>query len=195
MPSPVYERRRPETTLYHVVQENLDTLYGAVEDGALAIALPKFVRKELEGYLECGLLCHGFARLKCPAPERSATLDVLATDGELFLVMDYVMGESLARLARTMVDTGLPSKTCARRREAALRPHPSCSGSATSLQASNRLGKGARAPCKCTAPRSPDIRQLVKSGLIRLRSLGLGAFALLFAAFNFSGLIRALKDT
>jgi hypothetical protein len=36
-----------------------------VEDGALAIALPKFVKKELEGYLECGLLCHGFARLKC----------------------------------------------------------------------------------------------------------------------------------
>ena len=65
MASLVYERRRPETsTLYHVVQENLDTLYGAVEDGALAIALPKFVRKELEGYLECGLLCHGFARLK-----------------------------------------------------------------------------------------------------------------------------------
>ena len=62
----VYERRRPETsTLYHVVQENLDTLYGAVEDGALAIALPKFVKKELEGYLACGLLCHGFARLKC----------------------------------------------------------------------------------------------------------------------------------
>ena len=29
-------------------------LYGAVEDGALAIALPKFVKKELEGYLECG---------------------------------------------------------------------------------------------------------------------------------------------
>ena len=66
MASLVYERRRPETsTLYHVVQENLDTLYGAVEDGALAIALPKFVKKELEGYLECGLLCHGFARLKC----------------------------------------------------------------------------------------------------------------------------------
>ena len=33
--------------------------------GPLAIALPKFVRKELEGYLACGLLCHGFARLKC----------------------------------------------------------------------------------------------------------------------------------
>ena len=27
--------------------------------------MPKFVKKELEGYLECGLLCHAFARLKC----------------------------------------------------------------------------------------------------------------------------------
>ena len=28
-------------------------------------ALPPFVRRELEGYLDCGLLCRGFARLKC----------------------------------------------------------------------------------------------------------------------------------
>ena len=41
------------------------TLVGAVEDGALAIALPKFVKKELEGYLDCGLLCRGFARVQC----------------------------------------------------------------------------------------------------------------------------------
>ena len=66
MPSPVvYERRKPaETTLYQVVQDNLATLYGAVDDGALAIALPRFVKKELEGYLDCGLLCRasrGFA--------------------------------------------------------------------------------------------------------------------------------------
>ncbi len=61
-----YERRRPEeTTLYQVVQDNLATLYGAVDDGAVAIALPRFVRKELEGYLDCGLLCRGFARLRC----------------------------------------------------------------------------------------------------------------------------------
>jgi hypothetical protein len=52
----VYERRRPEeTTLYQVVADNLATLYGAVDDGALPIALPRFVRKELEGYLDCGL--------------------------------------------------------------------------------------------------------------------------------------------
>jgi hypothetical protein len=33
-----YERRRPEaTTLYQVVQDNLETLYGAVDDGAVKL--------------------------------------------------------------------------------------------------------------------------------------------------------------
>ena len=67
-PAAVYARRRPEeTTLYKVVQANLATLYGAVDDNALAIRLPGFVRKELEGYLDCGLLCRGFARVQCGA--------------------------------------------------------------------------------------------------------------------------------
>lgn len=65
-PAVVYTRRRPEeTTLYQVVADNLATLYGAVDDGAVRIALPRFVRKELDGYLDCGLLCRGFARLRC----------------------------------------------------------------------------------------------------------------------------------
>jgi hypothetical protein len=60
----VYARRRPEqTTLYAVVRDNIETLYAATrESGA---ELPKFVRAELEGYLGCGLLCRGFAHLKC----------------------------------------------------------------------------------------------------------------------------------
>ena len=68
MPSPavVYERRRPEqSTLYKVVQDNLATLYEAVDDGALPIRLPDFVRKELEGFLDCGLLCRGGAHVQC----------------------------------------------------------------------------------------------------------------------------------
>jgi hypothetical protein len=56
----VYEHRRPESlALYKVVVDNLSTLYGAVDDGALRIALPKFVRKELEDFLACGMLCWG----------------------------------------------------------------------------------------------------------------------------------------
>ena len=47
-----YVPRRPEAmALYKVVQDNLSTLYGAVDDGALKIALPKLVRKELEDFL------------------------------------------------------------------------------------------------------------------------------------------------
>jgi hypothetical protein len=56
-------RHRPETTtLYEIVRENLATFYGAVDDGALAITLPAFVRAELDGYLDCGLLCRGSTR-------------------------------------------------------------------------------------------------------------------------------------
>jgi hypothetical protein len=51
--------------LYEVVRDNLETLYGAIEDGAIAVRIPKHARKELEVYLSCGLLSRGFARLKC----------------------------------------------------------------------------------------------------------------------------------
>jgi Transposase zinc-binding domain len=62
----VYRRHRPETTaLYEVVRDNLETLLGAIDDGALAVRIPKHARAELLAYLDCGLLCRGFARLKC----------------------------------------------------------------------------------------------------------------------------------
>jgi hypothetical protein len=48
-----------------VVRENLLTLYAASEQG-FASALPKFVKEELEGFVNCGLLCRGFALLACP---------------------------------------------------------------------------------------------------------------------------------
>jgi hypothetical protein len=38
-----------------------------VDDGAVKLSLPRFVKKELEGYLDCGLPCRGFARLRCDA--------------------------------------------------------------------------------------------------------------------------------
>ncbi|MCC6649239.1 MAG: hypothetical protein IT374_27175 [Polyangiaceae bacterium] len=60
--SRTYTRRRPEATaLYEVVRDNLETLYGAIDDGALAVKIPKHARKELEAYLDCGLLCRATA--------------------------------------------------------------------------------------------------------------------------------------
>jgi hypothetical protein len=37
-----YQRHRPETSaLYEVVRDNLETLYGAIGDGAIAVRIPK----------------------------------------------------------------------------------------------------------------------------------------------------------
>jgi hypothetical protein len=36
---------------------HLDTLYCAMDDGAMDVRLPKHAKKELEAYLDCGLLC------------------------------------------------------------------------------------------------------------------------------------------
>jgi hypothetical protein len=58
-----YQRHRPETSaLYEVVRDSLETLYGAIGDGAIAVRIPKHARKELEAYLDCGLLCRGTRR-------------------------------------------------------------------------------------------------------------------------------------
>ena len=39
-------------------------------------------------------------------PNVAATLDVVSTEGELFLVMEYIHGESLARLIRAAAERG-----------------------------------------------------------------------------------------
>jgi hypothetical protein len=39
------------------VRDNLVTLYSAIDEGAVAVRIPKHARRELEAYLDCGLLC------------------------------------------------------------------------------------------------------------------------------------------
>ena len=59
-----YERRRPEKTpLHKVVSENLESWLEWRE--AAERPVPGYVEDELRGYLECGLLCFGFARAVC----------------------------------------------------------------------------------------------------------------------------------
>jgi len=61
----LYRRRRPEnTTLYQVVQEHVETFFVQVERETGA-GLPQFVRAEFEAFLQCGILAHGFLRLRC----------------------------------------------------------------------------------------------------------------------------------
>ena len=60
-----YERRRPEeTTLYQVIQDHVETFLAQVEQET-GTGLPRFVKDEFEAFLECGILAHGFLRLRC----------------------------------------------------------------------------------------------------------------------------------
>ncbi len=55
-----YEHRRPEQTpLYRLVQQHYETFAASVA------GLPQFVKDEFEAFLECGILAHGFMRLRC----------------------------------------------------------------------------------------------------------------------------------
>ena len=62
-----YVRRQPETTvLYRVVKDHLPALLDHARDHSEhGFGYPRFVERELEKFLACGLLCHGFVRVRC----------------------------------------------------------------------------------------------------------------------------------
>ena len=59
-----YERHRPETTLLYQL---VDAHYPAFTDQMAmhGTPLPEYVERELEDYLKCGRLEHGFLRVRC----------------------------------------------------------------------------------------------------------------------------------
>jgi hypothetical protein len=63
----VYRRRRPTTTpLYPTVQHHLDTfLARAAEADPWGDGVAGWVEDEFRAYLRCGILAHGFARVRC----------------------------------------------------------------------------------------------------------------------------------
>ena len=64
-PSPTYQRHSPEeTVLYKIVQEYLETFLKLAE-AECGRPLPDFVEKEFREYLKCGILAHGFLRVRC----------------------------------------------------------------------------------------------------------------------------------
>ena len=62
-----YARRQPETTvLYDVVSDHLPALLDRARSrSAHGFGYPRFVEREFEKFLACGLLCHGFVRVHC----------------------------------------------------------------------------------------------------------------------------------
>ena len=64
---PIYRPRRPTTTpLYPVVQHHLETfLAQATQTDPMGFGPPAWVERNLQAYLKCGILAHGFARARC----------------------------------------------------------------------------------------------------------------------------------
>ena len=59
------ERHRPErATLYRLVQQHAQTFFAQTEE-ATGASLPQFIQDEFDAFLECGILAHGFVRLRC----------------------------------------------------------------------------------------------------------------------------------
>ena len=59
-----YRSRTPEqTVLYQAVARNYRTFTALADAGEKRI--PKHVTEEFEEFLKCGILAHGFLRLKC----------------------------------------------------------------------------------------------------------------------------------
>jgi hypothetical protein len=63
----VYRRRRPTTTpLYPIVQHHLETfLARAAEADPWGEGVADWVEEDFRAYLRCGILAHGFARIRC----------------------------------------------------------------------------------------------------------------------------------
>lgn len=104
--APKYARRRPEeTSLYRVVRENVSTFLSMAlrEDSLLRV--PAFVAKELLGFLDCGLLRRGFARLKCEACNHEQ-LVAFSCKGRGFC--PSCLGRRMAETAALLVDDVLP---------------------------------------------------------------------------------------
>jgi hypothetical protein len=58
-------RDADHAVLYRVLDEHLDAFLETTRRQADGVPLPAFVEQEFRDFLTCGILAHGFARLRC----------------------------------------------------------------------------------------------------------------------------------
>ena len=63
----------PSTRLYRVIDEHLEAFLETARRNADGSPLPEFVEQEFRDFLTCGVLAHGFARLRCTDCHRNVT--------------------------------------------------------------------------------------------------------------------------
>jgi len=100
-----YEPRRPEeTVLYRVLAREVETFL--VHQSRRDRIVPRFVERELRGFLDCGILAHGFLRVHCDACGRDRLVP-FSCKGRGFC--PSCGGRRMADTAAHLVDRVLPS--------------------------------------------------------------------------------------
>ncbi|HEX5420337.1 MAG TPA: transposase, partial [Gammaproteobacteria bacterium] len=103
---PGYARHLPEETLlYRLVEQHYPAFAAARE--AAGRPLPKYVQEEFEAYLKCGLLEHGFLRVKCEVCH-AEKLVAFSCKGRGFC--PSCGARRMAETAALLVDEVLPQK-------------------------------------------------------------------------------------
>ena len=104
--TPVYRRRTPETSaLYQVLQEHLETFTARLEEREGGANWPEFVKRELEAFLDCGILARGFCRFRC---ERCGKDEIVAFSCKGRGFCPSCGGRRMAEEAAHLVDHVLP---------------------------------------------------------------------------------------
>ena len=105
-PERAYRRRRPERGVLHrVLSEHLATFLARGDSDETRAGLPRYVRRELSAYLRCGILAHGFARVRCGSCGKDA-LVAFSCKGRGFC--PSCGGRRMAETAAHLVDRVLP---------------------------------------------------------------------------------------
>ncbi len=106
IPATRYQRRVPEATvLYGIVREHLSTFLARSAAAPDRPGLPRHVRRELERFLDCGLLCRGFVRVLCEQCHESM---LVAFSCKARAVCPSCTGRRMAELSAHLVDHVLP---------------------------------------------------------------------------------------
>ena len=99
-----YRRRTPEKEpLYRVLAEHLETFLESTRSSDRQ--LPAHVEKELRAYLDCGILAHGFLRVRC---EACAHERAVAFSCQRRSFCPSCMGRRMVDTAARLIDEILP---------------------------------------------------------------------------------------
>jgi len=99
-----YQRHQPEhSLLYQVLAEHLETFLQQARTSDHA--LPWYVERDLRAFLDCGILAHGFLRLRCPACNSSR---VVPFSCKRRTFCPSCLGRRMADTAARLVDQVFP---------------------------------------------------------------------------------------